>query len=52
MTERAGVMGRIRTLIVGVAKAYVGQGQRLDELQHERSEPQVQPVTGKEVQRG
>lgn len=52
VTERVGVMGRIRTLIVGVAKAYVGQGQRLDELQHEQSEPQVRPETGKEVQRG
>ncbi len=32
VTERVGVMGRIRTLIVGVAKAYVGQGQRVSEL--------------------
>ncbi len=32
VTERVGVMGRIRTLIVGVAKAYAGQGQRLTEL--------------------
>ncbi len=30
VTERVGVMGRIRTLIVGVAKAYAGQAQRVD----------------------
>ena len=27
VTERVGVMGRIRTLVVGVAKAYAGQGE-------------------------
>ncbi len=32
VTERVGVMGRIRTLIVGVARAYVGQGRRVEEL--------------------
>ncbi len=32
VTERVGVMGRIRTLIVGVAKAYAGQAQRVAEL--------------------
>jgi glycyl-tRNA synthetase alpha chain len=29
VTERVGVMGRIRTLVVGVAKAYVAQGEKL-----------------------
>jgi glycyl-tRNA synthetase alpha chain len=32
VTERVGVMARIRTLIVGVAKAYATQGQRVSEL--------------------
>jgi glycyl-tRNA synthetase alpha chain len=32
VTERVGVMARIRTLVVGVAKAYVEQGQRVSEL--------------------
>jgi glycyl-tRNA synthetase alpha chain len=32
VTERVGVMARIRTLIVGVAKAYAAQGQRVSEL--------------------
>jgi glycyl-tRNA synthetase alpha chain len=27
VTERVGVMARIRTLVVGVAKAYAAQGQ-------------------------
>ena len=31
VTERVGVMGRIRTLIVGVAKAYATQVQRAGE---------------------
>ena len=30
VTERVGVMGRIRTLVIGVAKAYAGQGSLLD----------------------
>jgi glycyl-tRNA synthetase alpha chain len=30
VTERVGVMARIRTLVVGVAKAYAGQGAALD----------------------
>jgi glycyl-tRNA synthetase alpha chain len=29
VTERVGVMARIRTLVIGVAKAYVAQGERL-----------------------
>jgi glycyl-tRNA synthetase alpha chain len=29
VTERVGVMARIRTLVVGVAKAYVAQGEKL-----------------------
>ena len=32
VTERVGVMARIRTLVVGVAKAYAAQGERLSEL--------------------
>jgi glycyl-tRNA synthetase alpha chain len=31
VTERVGVMARIRTLVIGVAKAYVEQGQRVGE---------------------
>jgi glycyl-tRNA synthetase alpha chain len=31
VTERVGVMTRIRTLVIGVAKAYVEQGQRVGE---------------------
>jgi glycyl-tRNA synthetase alpha chain len=31
VTERVGVMARIRTLVIGVAKAYVDQGQRVSE---------------------
>ena len=33
VTERVGVMARIRTLVVGVAKAYVAQGERISESQ-------------------
>ncbi len=33
VTERVGVMARIRTLVVGVAKAYAAQGQALAELE-------------------
>ena len=33
VTERVGVMARIRALIVGVAKAYAEQGQRVAALQ-------------------
>jgi glycyl-tRNA synthetase alpha chain len=29
VTERVGVMARIRTLVVGVAKAYAAQGEAL-----------------------
>jgi glycyl-tRNA synthetase alpha chain len=29
VTERVGVMGRIRNLVVGVAKAYAAQGEML-----------------------
>ncbi len=29
VTERVGVMARIRTLVIGVAKAYAAQGERL-----------------------
>jgi len=29
VTERVGVMARIRTLVIGVAKAYVAQGEAL-----------------------
>jgi glycyl-tRNA synthetase alpha chain len=29
VTERVGVMARIRTLVIGVAKAYVAQGEKL-----------------------
>jgi glycyl-tRNA synthetase alpha chain len=32
VTERVGVMARIRTLVVGVAKAYAAQGERVNEL--------------------
>ena len=32
VTERVGVMARIRTLVVGVAKAYAAQGERVSEL--------------------
>jgi glycyl-tRNA synthetase alpha chain len=32
VTERVGVMARIRTLVVGVAKAYAAQGQLISEL--------------------
>jgi glycyl-tRNA synthetase alpha chain len=35
VTERVGVMARIRTLVLGVAKAYVEQGQRLADLREE-----------------
>jgi glycyl-tRNA synthetase alpha chain len=31
VTERVGVMARIRALVIGVAKAYVAQGERLSE---------------------
>jgi glycyl-tRNA synthetase alpha chain len=31
VTERVGVMARIRTLVIGVAKAYVAQGEKLAE---------------------
>ncbi len=36
VTERVGVMARIRTLIVGVAKAYATQGQRVSELANQQ----------------
>ena len=32
VTERVGVMARIRTLVVGVAKAYAAQGEALQSL--------------------
>ena len=32
VTERVGVMARIRTLVIGVAKAYVAQGEEISEL--------------------
>ncbi len=32
VTERVGVMARIRTLVVGVAKAYAAQGEALELL--------------------
>jgi glycyl-tRNA synthetase alpha chain len=32
VTERVGVMARIRTLVVGVAKAYAAQGEKISEL--------------------
>jgi len=32
VTERVGVMARIRTLVVGVAKAYAAQGQMLSQM--------------------
>ena len=32
VTERVGVMARIRTLVVGVAKAYAAQGEQISEL--------------------
>ena len=32
VTERVGVMARIRTLVIGVAKAYVAQGTALAEI--------------------
>ena len=35
VTERVGVMARIRTLVVGVAKAYAAQGAALSTLKHE-----------------
>ena len=35
MTERVGVMARIRTLVVGVAKAYAAQGEALAGLETE-----------------
>ena len=31
VTERVGVMARIRTLVIGVAKAYVAQGEKISE---------------------
>jgi glycyl-tRNA synthetase alpha chain len=36
VTERVGVMARIRTLVVGVAKAYAAQGERVSELATEQ----------------
>ena len=33
VTERVGVMARIRTLVVGVAKAYAAQGEALRSLE-------------------
>ena len=33
VTERVGVMARIRTLIVGVARAYAAQGERVAALE-------------------
>ena len=36
VTERVGVMARIRTLIVGVAKAYAEQGERVASI-HEKA---------------
>jgi glycyl-tRNA synthetase alpha chain len=42
VTERVGVMARIRTLVIGVAKAYVAQGERVSELASQQvSERQV-----------
>jgi len=42
VTERVGVMARIRTLVIGVAKAYVEQGLRLSEIASQQvSERQV-----------
>ena len=35
VTERVGVMARIRTLVIGVAKAYAAQGEALAALQLE-----------------
>jgi glycyl-tRNA synthetase alpha chain len=35
VTERVGVMARIRTLVVGVAKAYAAQGEQVSELASE-----------------
>jgi glycyl-tRNA synthetase alpha chain len=32
VTERVGVMARIRTLVIGVAKAYASQGVSLEKL--------------------
>jgi glycyl-tRNA synthetase alpha chain len=37
VTERVGVMARIRALVIGVAKAYVEQGQRLADLRNNES---------------
>jgi glycyl-tRNA synthetase alpha chain len=33
VTERVGVMARIRTLVVGVAKSYAAQGEALQSLE-------------------
>ncbi len=42
VTERVGVMARIRALVIGVAKAYVAQGQRVSESASQQvSERQV-----------
>ena len=42
VTERVGVMARIRTLVIGVAKAYVAQGERVSESASQQvSERQV-----------
>jgi glycyl-tRNA synthetase alpha chain len=38
VTERVGVMARIRTLVIGVAKAYVAQGTALQRLNEKASE--------------
>src|SRR4029077_14686046 len=35
VTERVGVMARIRTLVVGVAKAYAAQGEAFGEIEKE-----------------
>ena len=35
VTERVGVMARIRTLVVGVAKAYAAQGEALQSAETE-----------------
>ncbi len=48
VTERVGVMGRIRMLIVGVAKAYAAQGERVIKLREEQGgqEPAIPQVGG------
>ena len=50
VTERVAVMARIRTLIVGVAKAYAAQGERLAESKQHSLETQVIALTNFEPQ--